>query len=379
MPTARALEKRTAGQNATGAWAPLVRDLIPSGGTALDRRTRQGFESAFHFDFSNVRVHSGDAANRMARSVDAEAYTMGRDIVFGTGRFRPDTATGRGLLAHELAHVAQQNHDVAGAATQTPVVSRPGDALEREAHAVADGSRSSQSVTRASGGQPMLNRVALGNNDYGKWDIVETPMSAAKAGDVYNHKIAITFVPEAKKVNSSEIAFVQSAKVVDAKKKWALPAAQIQSGRVTKEQSSVDSVTKRAWIGYDNADKPYAVTPPGEATAQKIVEPGSSPKPLKNAVTRDWPGWNVPSLSWSFITATIARRGTDAGTVYGAVRWGFEVDAANKITAFKPALDKAPGDDWKKAVEAWNTQAKGPAAKRAAADQEELPAFTFPK
>lgn len=65
-------------------------------------------EPRFGHDFSKVRVHSGAAAEQSARAVNAHAYTVGQNIVFGAGMFAPATAGGRRLLAHELTHVVQQ-------------------------------------------------------------------------------------------------------------------------------------------------------------------------------------------------------------------------------------------------------------------------------
>ena len=65
-------------------------------------------EQRFGHDFSRVRVHSGAAAEQSARDVNANAYTVGHDIVFGAGRFAPGTYEGRRLIAHELTHVLQQ-------------------------------------------------------------------------------------------------------------------------------------------------------------------------------------------------------------------------------------------------------------------------------
>jgi pyrrolidone-carboxylate peptidase len=62
------------------------------------------------YDFSQVRVHTDRAANESARAMNALAYTVGNDIVFGAGQYVPGTATGRSLLAHELAHTIQQGH-----------------------------------------------------------------------------------------------------------------------------------------------------------------------------------------------------------------------------------------------------------------------------
>lgn len=77
---------------------------------------RSFFEPRFGRDLGDVRLHAGASAARAARSLHAHAFTVGRDVVFGAGRYAPETAAGRRLLAHELAHVVQQerapNHPV---------------------------------------------------------------------------------------------------------------------------------------------------------------------------------------------------------------------------------------------------------------------------
>jgi len=65
-------------------------------------------ESRFGYDFGDVRVHTDARANESARAVNALAYTVGRDVVFGANQFAPSTQLGRRLLAHELAHTIQQ-------------------------------------------------------------------------------------------------------------------------------------------------------------------------------------------------------------------------------------------------------------------------------
>ncbi|MFO1207191.1 MAG: DUF4157 domain-containing protein [Burkholderiales bacterium] len=71
--------------------------------------TRAFFEPRFGADFSHVRVHTGTHAAQTARSINAKAFTVGRDIAFGTRQFSPDSSSGQRLLAHELAHVVQQD------------------------------------------------------------------------------------------------------------------------------------------------------------------------------------------------------------------------------------------------------------------------------
>ena len=65
-------------------------------------------EPRFDQDFSRVRVHTDSKAAETARAVNAQAFTVGQDVVFGAGQYAPDTHGGRRLLAHELAHVVQQ-------------------------------------------------------------------------------------------------------------------------------------------------------------------------------------------------------------------------------------------------------------------------------
>jgi hypothetical protein len=84
-----------------------VDHVLASPGKPLEPGLRQDMEQRFGHDFSRVRVHSGTAAEQSARDVNANAYTVRHDIVFGAGRFTPGTHEGRRLIAHELTHVVQ--------------------------------------------------------------------------------------------------------------------------------------------------------------------------------------------------------------------------------------------------------------------------------
>ncbi len=85
-----------------------VQNAISAGGQPLDHQTRSFFEPRLGYDLSNVRIHTDSTAGQSARAIHAKAYTLGSDIIFNSGEYRPDTDNGRHLLAHELAHVAQQ-------------------------------------------------------------------------------------------------------------------------------------------------------------------------------------------------------------------------------------------------------------------------------
>jgi hypothetical protein len=98
----------------------------PTAGERLPDPLRARLERAFGgADLSDVRVHHGPQAD----AADALAYTHGSDIHFGRGEYQPDTAYGRALLGHEVAHVVQQR---AGRVTGTGV--DPDARLESEAH-----------------------------------------------------------------------------------------------------------------------------------------------------------------------------------------------------------------------------------------------------
>lgn len=82
---------------------------LRGGGEPLPKPTREFFEGRFGRDFGDVRVHTGGQAASSARSLGARAYTVGSDVVFGSGEYAEGTLGGRRLLAHELTHVVQQS------------------------------------------------------------------------------------------------------------------------------------------------------------------------------------------------------------------------------------------------------------------------------
>jgi hypothetical protein len=124
-----------------GRAANLVADTLRAGGAPLAPATRAFFEQRFGHPLGEVRVHTGDRADRSARAVDALAYTVGSDVAFRAGYFAPSTAPGQRLLAHELAHVVQQGRGggrrLATVSAGELQVGRADDPLEREADRAA--------------------------------------------------------------------------------------------------------------------------------------------------------------------------------------------------------------------------------------------------
>jgi outer membrane protein OmpA-like peptidoglycan-associated protein len=103
----------TAGETAVAGG--VVADLrrLEGRGQPLDGGVRAFFEPRYGHDFSRVRVHADAEAGAAAERVSALAFTFGRHVVFGAGRYQPGTSAGMRLLGHELAHVVQQGESAA--------------------------------------------------------------------------------------------------------------------------------------------------------------------------------------------------------------------------------------------------------------------------
>lgn len=105
------------------------------GGNPLAEATRAFFEPRFGHDFSQVRIHADGQAADAARALNARAYTLGSNIVFGSGQYAPTTDEGKRLLAHELTHVVQQSGSTRAKLGLSPVAS---PTIQRELVATGD-------------------------------------------------------------------------------------------------------------------------------------------------------------------------------------------------------------------------------------------------
>jgi hypothetical protein len=119
-----------------GEALPSVHEVLQSPGQPLDSTTRAFFEPRFGHDFSHVRIHTNAKARDSAQELNALAYTVGQDVVFGGGHFTPETIQGRRLLAHELTHVVQQSPS--STRTETLEIAYPRIPSELEAERTAE-------------------------------------------------------------------------------------------------------------------------------------------------------------------------------------------------------------------------------------------------
>ncbi|TAH37118.1 MAG: DUF4157 domain-containing protein [Planctomycetota bacterium] len=132
----RELRRAPAARSAPREAPAIVHEVLRAPGHPLDPGVRAGMEARLGHDFGSVRVHEDVRAAESAAAVSALAYTVGRDIVFGSGQHDPHSPAGQRLLAHELAHVAQQTEAPSAAGSRLRV-SEPGEAAERQADAMS--------------------------------------------------------------------------------------------------------------------------------------------------------------------------------------------------------------------------------------------------
>lgn len=117
------VQRFAGGPQTNGGAAPATVDhALSESGAPLSTSIRGNMEQRFGHDFSQVRVHSSSSAAKSARDVNARAFTVGHDIVFGAGQYIPGTHEGQKLLAHELTHVVQQRTGLVSGVQRSPEI-----------------------------------------------------------------------------------------------------------------------------------------------------------------------------------------------------------------------------------------------------------------
>jgi hypothetical protein len=102
------LQHGAVGHTWEGEAPTIVHEALSAPGQPLDSATRALVEPRFGHDFSRVRIHTDERASESSRALDAHAFTTANDVVFGQGKYSPDTPAGLRLLTHELSHVVHQ-------------------------------------------------------------------------------------------------------------------------------------------------------------------------------------------------------------------------------------------------------------------------------
>jgi hypothetical protein len=186
------LQRKPVGNTPAPAYAPsIVHEALRTDGQPLDPSLRDPFSSHFHHDFTRIRVHTNQRAEQSAAAVQARAYTVGQDIVFGRGEYQPQTHSGRQLLAHELTHTIQQQHVATPSISKLPIDS-PTSPMERAAET------GSQLANHAPQTSALVSRTPL---------LQRFPSSYAEAkAEVYKQ-----IIYAARKANQASIALLRKA------------------------------------------------------------------------------------------------------------------------------------------------------------------------
>jgi hypothetical protein len=307
-------------------------------GTPLPEPTRAHFERRLGADLSAVRVHTDANAGRAARAEGAAAFAFGTDLVFASGRYAPETAAGKRLLAHELAHVVQQ-----------------------------------------SGGAPQLG---LGAAPFGIQRSVETlggTWSAATYDltfDAWGHrgcKIDLSFSP-GEGVDATQIGLVQSVTSIrngahfpldETGAARAIPAGESDAGRQIDRKAEFRNPIYNMRDPKDGAGGLGASESEGYSQWGRRYTKGFFGLTWlseRDATLRDTPGFaHGPNSSQVFETAALAVAGAQAGVFYGSVRWGWTSDAANVPSKLPLSVVSvgAPTAGFRRASDVWNRTPTG--------------------
>jgi hypothetical protein len=165
---------------------PSVHHVLRAPGERLDRSTRNFFEPRLGINLGEVSIHRDAQAVRSAAEVDALAYTVGRHVVFGSGQYAPHTGAGRRLLAHELAHVAQQ--DAVGSSRGLGhSVSMASPESEMEADRVADAVHTGVPVPAVSAQPLRIARASWTEKWHAFWGV--GPIDAYRASEIADESL----------------------------------------------------------------------------------------------------------------------------------------------------------------------------------------------
>ena len=303
--------------------------VLASFGRPMEPLLRLDMEQRFGYDFSRVRVHSGAASENSARDVNAHAYTAGHDIVFGAGKFAPQTCEGRRLIAHELTHVVQQSGPNANSVGEINETRGP----------IPSSSRVLQ-----------RKKVATGFGEF------ETTRFNAHDSGV---DIILTFDPDEAEVDATKIALVQSVKATnEAKTAYAINPS-IASRMVKKGKAgagyAIDAsgeTNNPLYFDIKNlgATEELKDTPSPADTSAVLGDKTNyqfgycykkhatdARKFKQSAGLFDRPdGMKRVGAGMMFETTALAIEGTDKDKYYGAVKWGYTI----RGTAAAPTVAK---------------------------------------
>jgi hypothetical protein len=343
---------------------PIVAEVLSSKGDALDSRVTATMGSRLRHDFSDVRVHTDAAAAESARSVEAAAYTVGRDIVFAAGQYEPASSTGQKLIAHELVHVLQQGS--AGVPGGSDLeVTEPNGEPEREADLAAAALEAGTSGPTTS--KLAVRRLRLQRQIETHAGVFQqtrhAPIGGPGFSPVAQYDVRLEFTPY-EVDDCDQIAMTQTAlqRVGGA---LVFPSAAQRTRALTAAEGTEGVAIDRL---SGRSTPLYGVSNVGVAAATTHFGKKRPKHPPETAWMEDLPGadGSTPGSSRAaggtesedFETCAICNAGTDAGAYYGCVSWGYEIDAANTFTehVLTQVSRGTPSATFLAAAKKWNAQ-----------------------
>jgi hypothetical protein len=346
-------------------------------GQGLPDPVRGKMERAFSADFSGVSVRESSEASALG----AQAFTRGSEVVFAPGHYHPDSERGQSLIGHELAHVVQQSEGRVAPTIQGKGIALNDDAgLEAEADDL--GARAARGEVVRSGGPSMDGRAAPTQlkasgsviqlapleTHWGRFidrtyslmphgchmtldfepgpgvDATKIGLSQSVRGDAGTTPVSLDPTNERRMVPSGPGAGYGIDRV-------APPNNPIYGARsLGSGQTLSDTATTNAPSGV--TPSPGSSTTPRTASYELGHRHGTTTP--KNAWLDDLP--QDPSLSNTvFETTALALEGTQRGTYYGSVRWGWERGGSGvTLVPFTRVSEGMPSQNFLAAAEAWN-------------------------
>ena len=276
---------------------------IGGAGSALPDRWQASAGARYGIDAGAVRVHDDGSAHAVANGLGANAVTIGHDIFFANGRYAPATADGEHLLAHELAHVAQQGGEPR--ALQCSLVN--------PSMAVTLGSFNMNMVTQPAG--PGTNPGMSGTITFNP---IPTGPYSAEIGLVQ----AINVTDQAARTNPAAGSPLDWRNITDVN----TGVRGTEAGRMEMMTQGTPGGAPAGWY----IDSLPSATPRGGNIGPNYIEHFGnvtqfgwlrSPTDVGPASLFDFP---QASFDTDFDFETVAK-GTDNQTVYGSLFWGFGI------------------------------------------------------
>ncbi|MGH4021332.1 MAG: hypothetical protein ACRDT0_19305 [Pseudonocardiaceae bacterium] len=189
---------------------------------------------------------------------------------------------------------------------------------------------------------------------------LETTVRERADGDLvtgtrYRYKIGISFAPDTSVVDADEIAFIQTVRLVETATGSNNNFHAKSTQRQTPSATSVDRYRgqRQGWYGMKD-----------DGTGGSALTVWKKSGPATPATMQDHAGWNRPNTTWEFESMAVCRSGTDIGTVYVVVTWGFTVDAGLELIEHARTVTNKQSTEATAAVSKWNDQAAGGAFDR---------------